>query len=381
MPPAKQTRRQFGRIQRLPSGRWRARFTDPDTGRLHNAPKTYATKIDAEAWLTDRRREIDRGLWNPDAAADETADRKLTFAEYATTFLAHRTVKGRLLRPRTREHYEKLLEVHILPTFGALPLASITTKDVRTWHRTLAPDLPTTRAHAYSLFSTICNAAVADEAGLKANPCTIKGAGQSPPAKKREPASLAELEVIVDNTPPRFRAMVLLGAWTALRYGELAELRRSDVDIVRAVVKVRRGAVRLKTGIAAGPTKSDAGARDVAIPPHLLPSIERHLAEHVRPQRDSLLFPADHGGHLSTGTMARWWGKARAAAGREDLRFHDLRHTGAVLAAQTGATLAELMARLGHSTPAAAMRYQHAAQGRDRHIAEALSNMTTIGKK
>jgi len=52
---------------------------------------------------------------------------------------------------------------------------------------------------------------------------------------------------------------------------------------------------------------------------------------------------------------------------------HDLRHTGAVLAASTGATLAELMARLGHSTPAAALRYQHAAAGRDAEIARALS--------
>jgi integrase len=64
---------------------------------------------------------------------------------------------------------------------------------------------------------------------------------------------------------------------------------------------------------------------------------------------------------------------ARQAAGRPDLRFHDLRHTGAVLAASTGATLAELMARLGHSTPSAAMKYQHAAADRDRVIADALS--------
>lgn len=61
------------------------------------------------------------------------------------------------------------------------------------------------------------------------------------------------------------------------------------------------------------------------------------------------------------------------AAGRPDLRFHDLRHTGATLAAATGATLAELMTRLGHSTPAAALRYQHAAADCDRAIAEALS--------
>jgi integrase len=73
--------------------------------------------------------------------------------------------------------------------------------------------------------------------------------------------------------------------------------------------------------------------------------------------------------------MNRWFYKARDKAKRPDLRFHDLRHSGAVLAASTGATLAELMGRLGHSTPQAAMRYQHAAQGRDREIAALLSKL------
>jgi integrase len=73
--------------------------------------------------------------------------------------------------------------------------------------------------------------------------------------------------------------------------------------------------------------------------------------------------------------------RARAAAGRPDLRFHDLRHTGAVLAAQTGATLAELIGRLGHSTPGAALRYQHAAQGRDMEIAKALSALATQARR
>ena len=77
----------------------------------------------------------------------------------------------------------------------------------------------------------------------------------------------------------------------------------------------------------------------------------------------------------SSTTLYRVWKPAREAAGRPDLRFHDLRHTGAVLAAATGATLAELMARLGHSTPGAAMRYQHAAKGRDQEIAAALSKI------
>jgi integrase len=61
--------------------------------------------------------------------------------------------------------------------------------------------------------------------------------------------------------------------------------------------------------------------------------------------------------------------------GRPDLRFHDLRHSGAVLAALTGASLAELMGRLGHSSVAAALRYQHAVDGRDREIAALLSKL------
>ena len=125
--------------------------------------------------------------------------------------------------------------------------------------------------------------------------------------------------------------------------------------------------------------KSDAGIRDVAIPPHLLPTIEKHLANHVDTQRDSLLFPATQGEHLAPATLYRQYYKARDAAGRPDLRFHDLRHSGAVLAAATGATLVELMARLGHSTPQAAMRYQHAAAGRDREIAALLSKMAQGG--
>ena len=106
-----------------------------------------------------------------------------------------------------------------------------------------------------------------------------------------------------------------------------------------------------------------------------LESIQGHLATHVGQGPDELLFPAGPGGHLAPSTLKRHFYAARNEAGRPDLRFHDLRHSGAVLAALSGATLAELMARLGHSTPAAAMRYRHAAAGRDQVIAEELSRL------
>ncbi|MGI8701880.1 MAG: tyrosine-type recombinase/integrase [Nocardioidaceae bacterium] len=101
------------------------------------------------------------------------------------------------------------------------------------------------------------------------------------------------------------------------------------------------------------------------------------MREHVGPDLQALLFPAaaDTQRHMQPSTLYKVYYPAREAAGRKDLRWHDLRHTGAVLAAQTGATLAELMGRLGHTTPGAAMRYQHAAADRDAEIARCLSQL------
>jgi integrase len=215
------------------------------------------------------------------------------------------------------------------------------------------------------------------------NPCHIRGAGNAKRAKKIKPATLAELEAIVAAMPEKYRTMTLLAAWCGLRFGELTELRRGDVNTRAGILHIRRGVVRAGGATLVKKPKTDAGVRDVAIPPHLVPMVREHLLQHTQPGRTGLLFPGAEGQHLAPSTLygrrstetRKGWGfyYARDVAGRPDLRWHDLRHTGAVLAAQTGATLAELMSRLGHSTPAAALRYQHAAEGRDMAIAKALS--------
>lgn len=126
-----------------------------------------------------------------------------------------------------------------------------------------------------------------------------------------------------------------------------------------------------------GDPKTDAGARDVTIPPHLLPAVTAHLDAHAAPGPDGLLFPSVGGAHLSHGVFYKHFKIARAEAGRPDLRLHDLRHTGAVMAAQAGATTRELMDRLGHTTAAVSIRYQHVADGRQAEIARRLSAMAT----
>ena len=89
-----------------------------------------------------------------------------------------------------------------------------------------------------------------------------------------------------------------------------------------------------------------------------------------------MLFPnAARTGHLHINTLSKTFHKARVVAGRPELRVHDPRHGSATMAGQPGATLAELMARLGHSTPKAALVYQHVAAGRDRQIAERMARL------
>jgi integrase len=340
------------------------------SGKRVSAGKTFARKADAEAWAADKRRQLERGVIDK--------HQKMTFGDYAAGWLAGRHVAGRPIKPRTRAHYQAILDEHLLPAFGSRPLASLTAADVRGWHAITLTGRPTLRSHAYSLLRTILASAVDDEL-IAANPARIVGAGRAQRVHPIQPASVAELTAITDAMPERLRLMVTLASWCALRFGETVELRRADIDVSGEVIRIRRAAVRVKTDdghrFEVGDPKSDAGIRDVTIPPHLIPAVENHLAKFVARKRDALLFPADNGGHLQPSTLYRHWYKARQAAGRPDLRFHDLRHSGAVLAAATGATLAELMQRLGHSSPQAAMRYQHTAAGRAREIAALLSKL------
>ena len=359
----------FGSIRKLPSGRRQVRYTGPD-GITYVAPTTFTTLQDARAWLSLRQSEITRNKWKP-----PQNESMATFAEYAQTWL-----KDRDLKPRTRAHYSALLNNNLLPRFGKSRPAQITPDAIRNWFASFGENTPTLRSHCYGLLRTILATAVEDDL-IDANPCHIRGAGRASKVHKTEPATLDELSKIVEAMPDEYRVMTLLAAWCAMRFGELVELRRKDIDLAKGVIHISRGAVRVDGEIIIGTPKSAAGIRNVAIPPHLVPLLKEHLSSNISGGREGLLFPAVNGGTLHPTTLYTHFYKARAQAGRPDLRFHDLRHSGAVMAASTGATLAELMQRLGHSTATAALRYQHAAKGRDQEIAQALSALAEGTRK
>ncbi|MEI3866643.1 tyrosine-type recombinase/integrase [Microbacterium sp. CCNWLW134] len=373
-------RESFGAVRQLPSKRYQASYVGPD-GNRYTAPLTFTAMDDARAWLARRRIEIADGLWSPHEAQTEAtakATRVVTFADYAEQYISTRTNRhGAHLSPRTAEEYRRLVKRPLAP-FADSRLSAVTPDAVRSWYSDLiSSGKKTQAARAYELLKAIFSTAVQD-GRVKANPCQIRGGASASTGKKTVPPTPAELAKMLEVIAPRYRAAVLLGAWAGVRYGELTELRRKDLERVGDVyvVNVSRGVTHVTGhGAIVGPTKSEAGVRSIVLPPHVTGDIEAHLDEHVGGFPDALLFPAKNGvKHLRESSFTKHWYPAREAAGREDLPFHGLRHYGATRFALTGATLKEIQSRLGHSTVAAAMRYQHAV-GRDEELARRMSDL------
>jgi integrase len=356
-------RRGFGRLRQLPSGRWQAAYIGPDT-KLHKAPRTYANEHDAEGWLAQERRKIDLETWG----AVEKSD-GITLRAYADRWIELRT-----LRPRTKQHYESMLNRLILPELGDLKLVRLPPARVREWHAGLGTERKTRNAHAYALLHAICATAVQDEI-LDANPCRIRAAMQTKRKREVDVLTPAQVETLAAKMPDELAASVVLAAWCGLRWGETSELRRKDVGKDAATLNVHRAVTYREGEFHVGPPKTEAGVRTVAVPPHIRPMLKAHLKNHVARSPEALLFPAEGGGHMTGDQYRTHWDKARTAIGKPTFRVHDLRHTGAVYAAQAGATTAELMHRLGHTTPQMALRYQHVAENRDALIAERLSKL------
>ncbi|HET9731934.1 MAG TPA: tyrosine-type recombinase/integrase [Acidimicrobiales bacterium] len=358
-------RRQFGNVRKLPSGRWQASYWYD--GARHVAPDTFHAKADALAWLSTVETDIARAGW-----VDPRAGR-VPLEEYAAEWLDLRTD----LRPRTRELYDGLLRRHIVPGLGHHQIGAITPSLVRRWHGELSGETgpgQSTAARCYRLLRTVLNTAVTDELLVK-NPCQIKGGGaeRSP---ERPVASIPEVQALAQAISPRLRCFVLLAAFCSLRRGEILALTRADIDLLHRRVTVRRTVVSLRDGkLLAGPPKTAAGRRTVAIPTVIVPDLEAHFAEFVDAASDALLFTGEKGGPLRTHVLQKEWDKARSGLGLNHLHIHDLRHSGNTWAAATGASTAELMARMGHASPAAAIRYQHATADRDQAIAESVSQL------
>ena len=366
MPNAKGQRRRFGSVRQLRSGRWQARYRDPATGQLRNAEQTYSTKRDAEVALTHIEADISRGQWSdPDAGTEP-------LGVYADVWL-----RDRKLADRTRERHAQVVRMHIKQHLGEVPLSEISTARVRAWRADLLASgvgEPTV-VKAYQILRAILTTAVDDEL-IRRNPCRVKGADRYD-VPERFVLTVPEVLDLVDVMKPRHRLLVLLAAFTTLRFGELAALRRRDVDMDERLVVVRRSQAETQDGrLFDKAPKSAAGVRTVSFPEEIRDAVVLHLEQYAAPGPDGHVFIGPQGGQLRRSNFRDDWLAGLAAAGLPDrLHFHDLRHTGNTLASSAGASTRELMTRMGHSTSRAALIYQHMTGGRDRAIADQLGAM------
>jgi integrase len=359
----------------MPSGRWRVRVADPVTG-ARTSIGTFATKAEAEVALGKAFATQEKGGWVAPSRG------RLTLEAYAGQWLSSRlTARGEPLRPNTQRLYETFLSNHILPPLGAAQLSQLTTARIRAWHgRVLAEGPgPQTAAKCYRLLRTILGTAVED--GLIAvNPCTIKGAGVEPSEERAIP-TLAEVDALASTIRPSLRLFVLLAAVIGLRRGELLGLTRRNVDLLHRTIEVRvQRQEKRGGGHVLSEPKTDAGQRTLVIPSSLVPELEAHLDQYAAPGPDGVLFQGTKGGPLRVVVWQREWTRTRRALGLEHVHLHDLRHVAGTLAASTGAGTKELMYRLGHASPRAALLYQHATAQRDAAIADAIDAQLEAGR-
>jgi integrase len=231
------------------------------------------------------------------------------------------------------------------------------------------------REHRYNLLRAVLRSAEKEGLVDKAPAIDIRRRKRADRLKTLELPTVDALKVMESAMPDRLRAAVTLAAWTGLRFGELASLRRRDIDTEGMVVRVRRSVTRLSDGerrrhAEMVDPKTASGTRDVDIPPHVMPGIEAHLRDHVGLGLNALLFPGATNSEvpISEETLRYHWHKARKVAGYDELRWHDLRHLFGVLDMEAtlavGGTPADTQAHMGHADAKSTARYLHAVKSR-----------------
>jgi integrase len=301
--------------------------------------------------------------------------------EYARRWIEQRPK----LRPRTMQLDGWLLGKHIAPHLGGMPLSKLDTPMIREWRSLLLASgaSETIAAKAYRLLRAVLNTAVREDEILRVNPCRVPGADREE-AQERPVLAIGQVLELASLMPDRYRALVLVTTFACLRWGEVTALQRQDLDVESMTVRVRQQFTELRgVGLVLGPPKSRAGSRTVTVPAAVGPAIRQHLAAYVGQDPDALVFTGPSGRPIWRGNFNPLvgWSAAVAAIGAPGLHFHDLRHSGNTLASKTGTSLKDLMARMGHDSPRAALIYQHRTSEADQAIARAVNEQLEVEQR
>ena len=345
-------------INKTDRGTWTVRWRQLNG---QGRKRTFPRRVDAEAFRT----EIEAGKLRGETINHKLA--KTPLADWLTEW-----EQGRLgRRASTRNRDESLIRNHILPTFGGKTVGGIEPSDVRAWVARLAEDYSSaTVRKTYGLLASCLQAAV-DDGLISRSPCrSIK----LPSLEQRPPRFLDAEEIgrLAETVPIRYRALILIAVFTGLRWGELAGLRVSDLELLQRRLRVNQALSRDRGKLTFGPPKTVASRRTVNVSPNLVEII----ADHIRrfPTESGLVFAASGGTVLrDTNFRRRVWAPALADAGLVGLHFHDLRHSHAALLIKAGEHVKVIQSRLGHKSARITLDvYGHLFDGIDEAAADRL---------
>lgn len=349
----------MGSLDRTQAGRWRARYRDP-FGKQR--AKTFDRKAEAQKFLAVVETEVIQGTWrNPDLD-------KVAYGDWLDEWWST-TVD---LRPSTRARNEIYLRNHVRPYFGEVAIGQISPRMIRQWVAALVEKglAPATVRKAYQMMSKSLREAV-DAGVLAQSPC--RGISLPKIVVKEMPVlTPSEVLRLADRINPRYRALVLLAAFSGMRWGEVAGLSRERLDLSAGIVEVAEIIVELSgVLLPPSPPKTKAGRRRIPIPP----SVIDELAEHLRrfSQGSSRVFQSPEGGPLRRSFIKRFWIPATKAAGVHPFRFHDLRHTAISYWIKCGASPKQIAKWAGHTSTSVVLdRYGHLFPEEDQRLIGAL---------
>lgn len=385
--------RKFGKIQKLPSGRYRASYTI--AGVTHNAKKLFEHEVTAENWLLEEQNEIKRAElygeeWKPPAAREQES---ITVKELIDLWL---TNSSTLKKESSRATHRRRLHSRVLrdsfPGFESLANERVIDVDrvriVRWWQQVQKawPDQQVTNVGAYKNLHTAFSYAVESLNIIDANPVKIKGASALPKSavKDRELVSVEEAKIIADNIYPRLRVPFLVLQWCGLRLGELLELRRKDIIDKAGVmtIRVRRNAQRIKNPatdryeMVPSTPKTEAGIRDIVIPGKVAVEVREHLSTYVGDDPEALLVTTENGKRYLDTSFRTRFKKAAEIAGRPDITPHDMRRFyGTMLVNSSGIGIEEARKLMGHETTEQLMEYQRVSANYGQQAASNLDGL------
>jgi integrase len=355
--------------------------------------KTFARRRAAERWERDQLAARDDGSW---------VDRRLGRQPLSDWFEEWWPTRADL-RPSTAARDESHYRNHVLTKFGDLPLAAIDYALVTAWiaelqHKGLAP---ATVRRCHLLLSKLLAGAVRSKR-ISRNPCadtdnlptvhraemrvidpdqilrladamadvTTERLGRRVPGTRSDDAAIRRVAA-------RFSALVILGGYGGLRFGELAGLRPNRIDTARRVVRVDSTLTEVRGQLIPGRPKTAAGVRSVPLPRTVAATLELAVRDL---DDDAFVFTGSDGAPIRAGSFrTRFWKPATDRADLVGLRMHDLRHTAVSLWIAHGASAKQVQVWAGHRSVATVFdRYGHLFPGGEDPVMDSLDAAASL---